>query len=173
MTIYKSVAAAFLIATMPSIFAQAMDMKNCPMMQEDQHAKSVDHRGDQAMGFSHEKTQHHFRLFRDGGSIDVVVKSKGDAKQVEAIRSHLKMIAGMFSQGDFHLPMFIHDRVVPGQNTMESMRKAITYNFANLTDGGRVRIQTMNPKATQAIHDFLAFQVKDHRTGDSGKIEKP
>jgi hypothetical protein len=83
------------------------------------------------------------------------------------------MIAGMFSQGDFHLPMFIHDRTVPGQKTMETMRTAITYSYANLSEGGRVRIQTKNTKALAAIHNFLAFQVKDHRTGDSGKLEKP
>jgi len=172
-TINRTLATAFLIAAIPTVFAQAMDMKSCLMMKQDQHAKAVDHRGDQAMGFSHDKTQHHFRLFSDGGSIDVVVKSKADSEQVIAIRSHLKMIAGMFSQGDFHLPMFIHDRVVPGQKTMESKRKFITYSFAILSDGGRVRIQTRNPRALTAIHEFLKFQVKDHRTGDSGKIEKP
>jgi hypothetical protein len=173
MTISRTFAPAFLFTAIPTLFAQAMDMKSCPMMQGDQHSKGVDYRGDQAMGFSHEKTAHHFRLFSDGGSIDVIVKSKSDSEQVAAIRSHLKMIAGMFSQGDFHLPMFIHDRVVPGQKTMESMRTSITYTFASLSDGGRVRIQTKDPRALTAIHGFLVFQVKDHRTGDSGRIEKP
>lgn len=144
----------------------------CPMMQADQHAKGVDSRGDKAMGFSHTATQHHFRLFQDGGSIDVVVKDTNDKDQLAAIRSHLKMIAGMFSKGDFHMPMFIHDRTVPGQKTMESLRKQITYRFSDLSEGGRVRIQSSNPKARAAIYNFLRFQIKDHRTGDSGKVEK-
>lgn len=35
---------------------------------QDPHHNAVDHRGDQVMGFSHEKTTHHFRLFTDGGA---------------------------------------------------------------------------------------------------------
>jgi hypothetical protein len=29
---------------------------------------------------------------------------------------------------------------------------------------------TANPKALRAIHQFLAFQIKDHRTGDSAAV---
>ncbi|HVT11118.1 MAG TPA: hypothetical protein VHE55_02535 [Fimbriimonadaceae bacterium] len=153
-------------------FAQdCPQMKSCPMMQGDRHAQGVDKRGDKAMGFSHEKTQHHFRLFKDGGSIDIVVKDNKDRDQVTAIRSHLKMISGMFAKGDFHLPMFIHDRVVPGQKTMEALRKQIAYSYADLPNGGRVRIRTSNAKAIAAIHNFLRFQIGDHRAGDSGKVE--
>ncbi|HWA84361.1 MAG TPA: hypothetical protein VG820_13035 [Fimbriimonadaceae bacterium] len=155
-------------------FAQVCrQMKNCPMTQNGKHAQGVDTRGDKAMGFSHEKTQHHFRLFKDGGSIDIVVKDRSDRQQVQAIRSHLKMISGMFAKGDFHLPMFIHDRVVPGQKTMEARRKQISYGYADLPEGGRVRLRTSDAKALAAIHSFLRFQISDHRTGDSGKVEKP
>ena len=35
-----------------------------------QHSGMVE-RGDHAMGFSHERTTHHFRLFKDGGAIEV------------------------------------------------------------------------------------------------------
>lgn len=138
-----------------------------------QHAQGVDSRGDKAMGFSHEKTQHHFRLFSDGGSIDIVTKSPTDADQRDAIRSHLKMIAGMFAKGDFHLPMFIHDTVVPGQKTMERLKNEIAYTYSDLPHGARVRLSTRNPKAVAAIHDFMKFQIKDHRTGDTGQIENP
>jgi len=30
-----------------------------------------------------------------------------------------------------------------------------------------VRISTKNPTALKAIHDFLRFQIKEHKTGDS------
>lgn len=163
--------AAAMLAT--SLYAQNKPTKPCPMAQADQHAHDVSMRGDKAMGFSHEKTQHHFRLFKNGGSIDVVVSDKKDKDQLSAIRSHLRMIAGMFSGGDFHLPMFIHDRTVPGQKTMQAMKKSIIYSYSDLPDGGRVRISTTKHKALFAIHRFLRFQVKDHRTGDSGKLEQP
>jgi hypothetical protein len=169
----KSLVITLFAASALAALAQHKGMESCPLMQADQHSHGVDSRGDKAMGFSHAKTQHHFRLFKNGGSIDVVVKEKGDGAQVDAVRSHLKMISGMFSHGDFHLPMFIHDRTVPGQKTMQTLRKNISYTYADLPEGGRVRIQTNSQRALGAIHDFLRFQVKDHRTGDSGKIEKP
>lgn len=145
--------------------------KPCPMMQSDAHAKGVDKRGDQAMGFSHEKTKHHFRLFADGGAIDAITNSGDDRTTAETIRSHIKMISGMFAKGDFHLPMFIHAKVVPGQKNMQALKSQISYTFQEIPNGGRVRISTSNPKALAAIHNFLRFQVTDHRTGDSKQIE--
>lgn len=158
----KALTICALLALLPTSFGQ----------HHGGHSHGVDTRGDKAMGFSHDKTKHHFRLFKDGGSIDVVVKSASDKEQVAAIRTHLKMISGMFSKGDFHLPMFIHDRTVPGQMTMEALRKEISYTFGELPDGARVRIRTSNPKAIAAVHNFMRFQIADHRTGDSGKVEK-
>ncbi len=43
------------------------------------HAGAVDSRGDHAMGFSHEKTAHHFTLLADGGIIAVEADSTADA----------------------------------------------------------------------------------------------
>jgi D-Tyr-tRNAtyr deacylase len=33
--------------------------------------------------------------------------------------------------------------------------------------GARIRISTSNPEALQAVYDFLRFQIKEHKTGDS------
>ena len=33
--------------------------------------------------------------------------------------------------------------------------------------GDQVRIATSNPEALRAVHEFLRFQIRDHRTGDS------
>jgi len=54
----------------------AQDMQSCPMHKEhmkgsSQHQADVEKHGDQAMGFSHDKTTHHFRLYSDGGAIEV------------------------------------------------------------------------------------------------------
>src|SRR5690348_16532220 len=54
----------------------AMDMAFCPIReqpgtsQSDPHHQGVVKRGDEVMGFSHEKTAHHFRLYPDGGAIE-------------------------------------------------------------------------------------------------------
>lgn len=137
----------------------------------DDHAVNVDTRGDHAMGFSHEKSAHHFRLLSDGGAIEVVANEPTDSATRDEIRVHLSHIAQMFTAGDFQVPMFIHDKVPPGVPVMESRRAAIAYTFEPLPTGGRVRIATADKDALEAIHQFLEFQIDDHRTGDSKTVE--
>jgi hypothetical protein len=72
----------------------------------------------------------------------------------------------MFSDGNFSIPMFVHDQVPPGVPVMKENRSEISYNFEELPMGGRVRIKTTNLDALKAIHDFLQFQIEDHHTGD-------
>ena len=93
------------------------------------HHEGVNSRGDQAMGFSHEKTTHHFLLRSNGGVIAIEVNDPMDTESRDEIRQHLMHIAGMFSAGDFEAPMFIHDRVPPGVPAMKRLRKQITYTF--------------------------------------------
>jgi hypothetical protein len=138
----------------------------------DQHHSGVVQRGDHVMGFSHEKTMHHFRLTEDGGSIEAIAKDSGDANSRQEIRQHLQHIATLFSEGDFNAPMLIHARTPPGVPTMKKLRHEIHYRVEDLPEGARVRVSSQNPKAVAAIHDFLRFQIMDHRTGDSPVIAK-
>ena len=96
-----------------------------PSAADAQRAAEVDQRGDEGMGFSHATTGHHFHLFSDGGSIEVESDSPDDNASKEAIRRHMQKIAGMFSQGDFALPMFIHDTVPPGVEVMKRLKNQI------------------------------------------------
>jgi hypothetical protein len=153
----------------------AQDMQSCPMHKEPmkeaaQHQADVEKHGDEAMGFPHDKTSHHFRLYSDGGAIEVTVNDIKDSENVQAIRSHLTHIAAMFSNGEFSLPMFVHDQVPPGVPVMKEKRAEISYIFEELQSGGRVRLKTTNPDALKAIYDFLRFQIEDHHTGDSVDI---
>ncbi|HEY3628940.1 MAG TPA: hypothetical protein VGL00_21810 [Terracidiphilus sp.] len=132
----------------------------------DQHAAGVDNRGDHAMGFSHETTVHHFILLPDGGTICVEITSEHDDATRDQIRTHLAHIAGLFASGDFDIPMLIHDRVAPGVPVMKAKRTAISYTYQESARGGQVRIRTSDTEALNAIHEFLAFQIQDHRTGD-------
>lgn len=153
----------------------AQDMQSCPMHKESmkeasQHQAEVEKHGDQAMGFPHDKTTHHFRLYSDGGAIEVTTDDAKDSQDIQAIRSHLKHIVAMFSQGDFSIPMFVHDQVPPGVSVMKAKHDQISYSFEELTTGGKVRISTLDPEALKAIHAFLRFQITDHHTGDSVDI---
>src|SRR6266568_4052495 len=147
------------------------DMQSCPMHKEhmkeaSQHQTDVEKHGDEAMGFPHDKTTHHFRLYADGGAIEVTVNDRKDTQDVQAIWSHLAHIVTMFSNGDFSLPMFVHSQVPPGVPVMKEKRSAISYSFEESPDGGRVRIKTVDRDALKAVHDFLRFQIEDHHTED-------
>ena len=100
---------------------------------QDQHHGGMSHRdemnkrGDQGMGFDQLKTTHHFRLFTDGGAIEVSANDVKDSASRDQIRTHLKHIAMMFSEGNFSIPMFVHDQAPPGVETMKQQKAAIHY----------------------------------------------
>lgn len=141
------------------------------MAQESAHQKAVENRGDQAMGFSHTMTTHHFKLLSDGGSIAVEADDPHDQSSRDNVQQHLEHIAKSFSAGDFDLPMFIHAKNPPGVSTMKRMRKEIEYNESATPNGAQVRITATDHRAIKAIHDFLRFQIKDHHTGDSTAVQ--
>lgn len=132
----------------------------------DPHATGADTRGDHAMGFSHEAATHHFTLLADGGSIAVAANSGTDQSAITEIRTHLTHVATMFTANNFDVPMFIHGKVPPGVPVMKQKRAAIAYAFEPTPTGAQVRITTTDPAAIKAVHEFLIFQITDHRTGD-------
>jgi len=137
---------------------------------QDAHHGAVDKRGDHVMGFSHEKTTHHFRLYKAGGAIEVTANDAKDTESRDQIRMHLSHIAKMFASGDFDAPMLIHDRVPPGVPVMQKLKSEITYEFQKTDRGGVVRITTSNEEAVKAVHEFLRFQIDDHGTGDAKDV---
>ena len=118
------------------------------------------------MGFSHETTAHHFILLPDGGMISVEARCGHDDATREQIRMHLAHITKMFSAGDFDLPMFIHDTNPPGAATMSRLREQVEYRLKETPQGATIRISSKNHEAVEAIHQFLRFQINDHKTGD-------
>lgn len=131
-----------------------------------EHHKGVDDRGDVVMGFSHEKTAHHFLLYADGGAIVAEAKDPQDTESRDQIRMHFQHIGRMFADGNFTAPMLIHGQTPPGTAAMKQFREEIRYHFEPTERGGLIRITTANAQALAAVHEFLRFQIKDHRTGD-------
>jgi len=119
------------------------------------------------MGFSLSASKHAFKLFADGGAIEV---RSSDAATLRAVRQHLQMIAKDFAAGDFAKPLAVHDAMPDGAATMQELRGEIHYEFSDIQSGGRVRITTKNPRALDAVHQFLRFQIREHKTGDSDHI---
>jgi hypothetical protein len=141
--------------------------------QDPDHHSQANARGAAVMGFDQAKTAHHFILYEDGGAIDVSVRDRADANDRDAIRSHLPHIAMMFGQGDFDAPMLVHDSThVPGTAAMARLKDRIRYRYSETPGGGRVDIVTADREAVEAVHDFLRFQIDEHKTGDPGTVQK-
>jgi len=134
------------------------------------HMAELDRRGGEAMGFDQRTTEHHFRLSKAGGAVEVSAKDPGDQAAIKQIGVHLKMQEKKFGAGDFGASEHTHGRVPPGVETMQRLRSDITYQYQPLKNGGRLRISSTRPEAVNAIHDFLKFQIEDHETGDSTQV---
>jgi hypothetical protein len=98
-----------IVPACPPASAEASD-PHLAQMKKDAELKA---RGALAMGFDQEKTTHHFLLTADGGIIEVAVSDPSDIANRDAIRSHLKDIAGEFARGDFTKPFATHNQVPP------------------------------------------------------------
>jgi hypothetical protein len=135
----------------------------CPM--HDAHSQ-MNERGEKGMGFSQTATTHHFFLNSSGGVIQVEANDAVDASDRSNIRMHLEHIAKSFQNGDFDIPMFVHDTAPPGVPEMKKLRENIHYSFEETANGGRVVISSSDKDALAAIHRFLRFQIEEHKTGD-------
>jgi len=159
-----------LVPVLCLVSSLSMSIPVSPAARQGHHGAN-DQRGAMAMGFDQALTTHHFLLFTDGGAIDVSVNDVSDTKNRDAIRSHLPHIAMMFGEGNFDAPMLVHDaKNVPGTKAMTARKSEIRYQYAETPEGGRVNIVTSDPAALAAVHQFLKFQIAEHKTGDSTTV---
>jgi hypothetical protein len=137
-----------------------------------QHDDSaMEGRGDHVMGFDHDKTTHHFTLTKTGGIIQVTANDSSDSASRDHIRVHLQHVAKAFSAGDFTDPHEVHAEDPPGVPVMKERKDKISYQFESIAKGGRVAITTEDAKAVEAVHDYLRYQIREHKTGDSIAVQ--
>jgi len=153
------------IAFLAGVIALAFSQDPASRPKQDSH-DAMNARGEHAMGFSQTATTHHFLLKSDGGVIQVEANDPKDTSNRDSIRMHLGHIAHAFQNGDFDIPMFVHETVPPGVAEMTRLQKQIRYSFEEAPNGGRVVIVTSDKDALTAIHKFLRFQIQGHKTGD-------
>jgi hypothetical protein len=127
---------------------------------------SMNHRGDHVMGFDHDKTTHHFALTKNGGVIQVQANDASDLASRDHIRTHLQHIAKAFAAGDFDDPMEVHAQVAPGVPVMKESKTKISYRYDSIDRGGKVVIRSDDVEAVKAVHEYLRFQIQEHKTGD-------
>lgn len=127
--------------------------------------RALQKRGAGVMGVDQYTSSHKFEATPDGGRIELV-RQVDDSVGTHTIREHLRTVAHQFAAGDFSASAAVHAREVPGTSVMRARRTAIRYEVRPLPRGGELRIMTRDPDALRAIHEFLAFQRADHRTGE-------
>jgi hypothetical protein len=49
---------------------------------------------------------------------------------------------------------------------MAANRRLITYRYEQRSDGAAVTIETADAGTLKAVHDFLRYQIVEHKTGD-------
>jgi hypothetical protein len=133
-----------------------------PRTDSDTAFASMQARGQAAMGVDQYTSTHQFEDLADGGRIELQ-RDSSDHAGVAEIRAHLQRIAKAFAAGNFNVPGFVHAGEVPGTSVMRERRARISYRFSPLPGGGQVRITTSDPTARRAVHEFLAFQRREHR----------
>jgi hypothetical protein len=130
-------------------------------------------RGEKGMGFSQTKTTHHFLLTSDGGVIAVSANDPKDSATRDQIRMHLSHVASAFSQGDFDIPMFVHDQTPSGVVEMKRLQSVIQYRYAQSDGGGKVIVSSDSAEGVGAIHEFLRFQIREHKTVTPSRSNRP
>jgi hypothetical protein len=139
-------------------------MPNLVPGQTSQNSVAAATPGEKALGSDQGKAVRHFKLLPDGGTIEITANDPAD---VAAIRQEVANIAAVFGQGKFEVPTVTDGQKPPGVDKMSQLKSNISYAAENLPAGGRVRITTTSVEARNAVHDFLRFQIQEHRTGDS------
>jgi hypothetical protein len=153
-----------LLLVLVSSFSFGQDHQSMDHQTQD-HQAALNQHGDQVMGFSHEKTTHHFVLTADGGLIEVRANDKDPASRAQ-IRGHFQHIARMFADGNFDAPMLVHSQNVPGTATMTRLKADLHWDLQEIPRGARITVTADNKEVTDAVHEFLRFQIADHQTGD-------
>jgi hypothetical protein len=144
----------------------------CAAVAVQQHDNTtMNSRGDHVMGFDQNKTTHHFTLTKTGGAIKVQANDSSDTASRDHIRMHLQHISKAFAEGDFTDPHEVHAEVPPGVPLMKDRKDKISYRFESIPNGGKVVISTEDPKALKAIHEYLRYQIREHKTGDPLEVQ--
>src|SRR4051812_49748529 len=94
--------------------AEADPMADCPMHSQHAKATNVDRRGDEGMGFSHEKTQHHFLIAANGGAFQAQTKEKEDKARGGGVGLDIGHTAKKFCPGEFFFSIFLYMQKAPG-----------------------------------------------------------
>ena len=134
---------------------------------DDSAFRAMQGRGRTVMGVDQYTSIHRFDALPDGGRIELQ-RDRDDSAGTAAIRAHMRTIGLAFARGDFTAAATVHPETVPGVAVMRARRASIRYEPIDLPRGAALRIRTRDAAAITAVHEFLAYQRREHRTMDAG-----
>lgn len=123
----------------------------------------MDHRHGDLIGVDRKALVHRFVKVPGGGDVELNRRS-GDSTGAAQVRVHLAIVSDAFKRGDFSIPGVVHEKPVAGTDVMTRKASVITYEVTASQDGAILRIRTSDPEALRAIHSFIDFQAREHRT---------
>ena len=101
---------------------------------------------------------------------EIVVHGLEDAvRELKALSKPFLNWAGKAERLSFQvpsLPLFVHATEPPGVATMKERRAQMSFRYEEVDKGGKVVVQTDDTSALAALHEFLRFQIREHKTGD-------
>lgn len=100
------------------------------------------------------------------GVIEVRANDLNDAQTRDQIRAHFHHIVQMFAAGNFNVPMLVHAQNVPGTAVMSQLKGQLHWELQETARGAKITISADSKAALDAVHEFLRFQIADHKTGD-------
>ncbi|HEV2593589.1 MAG TPA: hypothetical protein VGU01_00115 [Sphingomicrobium sp.] len=118
-------------------------------------------RGRSVMPFDIDRTMHHFQK-RSSGSIEQVVSTDGDSRQIALIRHHLEAEADRFKHGNYSDPSTIHGPGMPGLSRLAGGAGHISIRYKELRAGGEITYEASDPTLVRAIHTWFDAQVQEH-----------
>ena len=95
----------------------------------------------------------HITLNRTGGVIATEAANPEDPADTQFIQTRLAVMT------------------MTGLPELKPLGSSVKYNFEATWDGARLRIETSDAAALNAIHNALRLKIAELQTGDSGQVE--
>lgn len=124
------------------------------------------------LGVDVNKVAQHYYLVKNGGVIELSAKDANDTATIAAIRKYLDSQKDLFEKGKNDTDAEVHGKVPDGLAAIKKFRNEINFFTAKTDNGAVLRMFTVNDQARQAIHDYLKFQIAEHKTGDSPTVDQ-
>jgi hypothetical protein len=131
---------------------------------DDAQQNMVMEHGSQVMPFDESQAMHMFLPSATGGVVEIVVHDMNPT-QIALVRAHLLQEAAKFARGDYSDPAYIHGKTMPGLVQLASGSSRMSVHYFETPSGAAITLVSTDQPLITAIHEWLAAQERDHKSG--------